>query len=213
MIPRKLNLRNLFYIKLIFLLFLSADGKCAAAYDPSGEQLAEAWSTNWRVVEFRSRLSELQKRDLDEGAVLTKSGKKVQVIIHIGLSHIVKGFWASFKRDIIPRLVSREGSDRTYPLFKIFNDFKSKDITRRTEADDRVAFFIPIDPDELHSLTYWLKNHTKIQGVLPRLRCQVEHNFRPSDDLIKNALNEHFLSLFRGTKSKFVEEESWDGAY
>tara|TARA_R110002050_G_scaffold44262_2_gene105560 strand:- start:22026 stop:22664 length:639 start_codon:yes stop_codon:yes gene_type:complete len=212
MIPRKLNLRNPFYIKLIFLLFLSADGKCAAAYDPSGEKLAEAWSTNWRVVEFRARLSELQKRDLDEGAALTKDGKKVQVIIHIGLSHIVKGFWASFKRDIIPRLVSREGRDRTYPLFKIFNDFKSKDIARRTEADDMVSFFIPIDPDELHSLTYWLKNHTKIKG-LSRLRCQVEHNFRPSDDLIKNALNEHFLSLFRGIGSKFIEEGSWDGAY
>ncbi len=163
------NIRPLGLWYGLFIIFssFSCDAKAAVM-----SEVAEAFSKHWRVASFNGRLSEWDKRELGEAKALTKSGAKVQVIINIYTGAIKEGFVAGLNRDLIPRLVSRDGDKPCHPIFRIINNFDKV-------PDEKIGMgSLEINIKELLGFFSWLKNYVRPNlSASPRFRCKVEHNF------------------------------------
>jgi hypothetical protein len=195
---------GLWYGLFIIFFTFSCDTKAAAM-----DEIAEAFSTQWRVANFNGRLSEWDKRELDEAKSLTKSGAKVQVVINIYTGAIKKGFTTGLNHDLIPRLVSRDGDKPCYPIFRIINNFD--------EVPDKSVGMtsLGVNIRELLNFITWLKLYVRPNlSPSPRFRCKIEHNFNPEIKYKDNgAINAYLLSLFTGIEASLMEEDGWDGDY
>jgi|GEM_PF-6670895 len=200
------NIRPLGLWYGLFIIFpiFSCDTKAAAM-----DEIAEVFSTQWRVATFKGHLSEWDKRELDVAKSLTRDGEKVQVIINIYTGAIKKDFIAGLNRDLFPRLVSREGDKPCHPIFRIINNFD--------EVPDKSVGMgsLGINIKELLGFFNWLKNYVRPNlSPSPRFRCKIEHNFdHKSTYKDSGVINEYFLSLLTGIDASLMEEDGWDGDY